>query len=306
MKPPFARFDLIQRTVLSAAAAVLVPGMMVAAAAEKPASSEANSVQTPPQPPVRPPELATDGSSPAPPSSAPAPPVPPGRPPELSAAPAPAPAASEAAAPAAIVSAPPPPQRPAELSGAGALRLTVTPPDDTACLRRLERLGVRFERMEPIVNGQCSLARPLNVIALADGIALEPNDTMVCGIAEALARWTTEVQVVAQKELGDRLTSLKLGGTYVCRGQNNGGEAKLSEHAFANAVDIMGFTFEKHPPIMIQARPPGTPDAAFQTSVWTTACRFFRTVLGPGSDASHDTHLHLDERERPGRQRLCE
>lgn len=199
-----------------------------------------------------------------------------------------------------------PPARPAELTGPAALNLVVTPIDDTACLRRIERLGVKFEKLEPITNGQCSVAKPLAVSALADGILLEPNDTMVCGVTEALARWTTEVQVAAQKELGDTLKSLKLGGGYSCRGQNNGGEAKLSEHSFANAVDIMGFTFAKHPPIMIAARPEGTPEAAFQNAVWAKACRFFRTVLGPGSNASHDTHLHLDERERTGRQRLCE
>ncbi len=165
---------------------------------------------------------------------------------------------------------------------------------------------MKFEKLEPITNGQCSVAKPLNVSVLGDGIQIEPNETMICGLAEALARWTTEVQVAAEKELGDTLKSLKLGGGYVCRGQNNAGEAKLSEHAFANAVDIMGFTFAKHAPIMIQARPDGTPEAAFQNAVWSKACGFFRTVLGPGSNASHDTHLHFDERERTGRQKLCE
>ena len=54
----------------------------------------------------------------------------------------------------------------------------------------------------------------------------------------------------------------------------------------------------------------GTPaeggEERFLAEVRTSACAFFRTVLGPGSNAEHGTHLHLDERERTAGHRLCE
>ena len=123
---------------------------------------------------------------------------------------------------------------------------------------------------------------------------------------EALARWTTEVQVAAQKEFGESLKSLALGGTYVCRGQNHDTDAKLSEHSFANAIDVMAYGFTKRASLKVTAAPDGTPEAAFLASARTGACTFFRTVLGPGSDAAHGNHLHLDLRERNAGHRLCQ
>jgi hypothetical protein len=127
-----------------------------------------------------------------------------------------------------------------------------------------------------------------------------------CRAAEALARWTTEVQVAAQKEFGESLKSLALGGTYVCRGQNHDTDAKLSEHSFANAIDVMAYGFTKRASLKVTAAPDGTPEAAFLASARTGACTFFRTVLGPGSDAAHGNHLHLDLRERNAGHRLCQ
>ncbi|SDA26005.1 Uncharacterized conserved protein [Methylobacterium sp. UNC378MF] len=201
---------------------------------------------------------------------------------------------------------PSPPERPPELSGSAALALKVTPPDDTACRTRLKRLGVDFEPLPPIAEGQCTAPLPLKVTKLADGVTLPQGATLTCRTAEALARWATEVQVEAERTLKHPLTGLELGGSYVCRGQNHDVDAKLSEHAFANAADIMAFTFGGRASIAVKALPEGSDDAQFLRTVRMKACGFFRTVLGPGSNAAHANHLHFDERERSGGHRLCE
>ena len=201
---------------------------------------------------------------------------------------------------------PSPPERPPELSGSAALALKVTPPDDTACRTRLKRLGVDFEPLPPIAEGQCTAPLPLKVTILADGVTLPQGATLTCRTAEALARWATEVQVEAERTLKHPLTGLELGGSYVCRGQNHDVDAKLSEHAFANAADIMAFTFGGRASIAVKALPEGSDDAQFLRTVRMKACGFFRTVLGPGSNAAHANHLHFDERERSGGHRLCE
>jgi hypothetical protein len=56
----------------------------------------------------------------------------------------------------------------------------------------------------------------------------------------------------------------------------------------------------------VLAAPEGTPEANFLGAVRSRACDFFRTVLGPGSDAAHANHLHLDERQRNAGHRLCQ
>ena len=259
--------------------------------------------QVTPLPPERPPELAggSDAKAEGPPREAP----------KDAPKQAPKDASDQGAkeakdAPATQPETPLPPARPPELSGEAALALKVSAPDDTACLRRLERLGARFEAMAPLGNGQCSAPRPLSVTALADGVALEPAATLSCRAAEALARWTTEVQAAARETLDDGLKSLSLGGTYVCRGQNHDTDAKLSEHSFANAIDVMGYGFAKRASLKVTASPAGSPEAAFLDRVRASACGFFRTVLGPGSDAAHGNHLHLDLRERNAGHRLCQ
>ena len=269
----------------------------------RPSDLVAPAPQVTPLPPERPPELAggSDGKAEGPPRAAP----------KDAPKQAPKDAADQGAkeakdAPATQPETPLPPARPPELSGEAALALKVSAPDDTACLRRLERLGARFEAMAPLGNGQCSAPRPLSVTALADGVALEPAATLSCRAAEALARWTTEVQVAARETFDDGLKSLNLGGTYVCRGQNHDTDAKLSEHSFANAIDVMGYGFAKRASLKVTVSLAGSPEAAFLDRVRASACGFFRTVLGPGSDAAHGNHLHLDLRERNAGHRLCQ
>lgn len=252
----------------------------------------------PPAPPPRPTELAPPAQVEAP--------RPPERPAELS-PPAGVAKAREAepVKPTDGGEVPAPPPRPAELS-APALAITVAPVDDGACRRRLERLGARFEPLPAITNGQCGAARPLKVTALADDLTLAPPVTLVCEAAESLARWATEAQAAAERDLGQPLKGLTIGTSYECRGQNHDPDAKLSEHSFANGVDVMGFTFANRPALSVLAAPEGTPEANFLAAVRGRACTFFRTVLGPGSDAAHANHLHLDERQRNAGHRLCQ
>ena len=112
--------------------------------------------------------------------------------------------------------------------------------------------------------------------------------------------------MLAERDLSQPLKGLSLGTTYVCRGQNHDPDAKLSEHAFANGIDVMGFTFANRPAIAVAPLPEGTPEAAFLAHARARACGVFRTVLGPGTDAAHANHFHLDERERPAGHRLCQ
>ncbi|MFE1602907.1 extensin-like domain-containing protein [Methylobacterium sp. ID0610] len=209
--------------------------------------------------------------------------------------PAPAPPPAEPA--------PLPPERPADLPAGPAAPVI---PDDTACLRRLERLGVKAEPLPPLSDGLCGAQKPLRITELPDGLQVTPAATLTCPAAEALARWSTEVRVLAERGLGRAPRIVRIATSYECRGQNHDPDAKLSEHAFANGVDVMGFTFEGREPVTIGAGAAGTPEFAFQAAVRAKACTFFRTVLGPGSDAAHGNHLHLDERERPAGHRLCQ
>lgn len=179
--------------------------------------------------------------------------------------------------------------------------------DPTPCLDRISKLGMKIEPLAPIAAGACGAEHPFRMTAMPDGVAAAPGAEVGCPMAEALARWVLEVvEPEAEKHLKLVPKKVLIGTSYECRGQNRDAAAKLSEHAFANAVDVMGFAFEKGPTLNVTMRGDDTPEGRFQAAVRSGACTYFNTVLGPGSDPSHSDHLHLDKRERKAGMRICQ
>lgn len=176
-----------------------------------------------------------------------------------------------------------------------------------ACEARLRKMGVVFKPAEPII-GSCNIAAPLSVSAVAKDVALRPEGVMNCETAEALAIWTQKsVMPAAQRELGARVTGIDQVSAFVCRTRYNRPGAKVSEHARANAVDIGGFRLSSGDRISVMPGSRHEPAARrFQAAVRKDSCTYFTTVLGPGSNAAHETHFHLDMAVRKGGYRLCE
>ena len=191
-------------------------------------------------------------------------------------------------------------------------RLAESDAEFEACTARLQKLGATFEPVAPVTTAKdsdCGIARPLSVTQIVPGVALRPDAVMRCETAVALAEWTAESVVPEAKNLpgGGELAAINHGSTYICRRRNNRPTGKLSEHSFGNAVDVMGFEFTEGDPLRIEPREPeASPEGRFQRAVRKASCEHFTTVLGPGSNAAHADHLHLDVKQRRGGYRLCE
>ena len=191
----------------------------------------------------------------------------------------------------------PPPPAPAAPAG-----------DERACLARLGALGVVFQVVPPIdAGGECPVPAPLELSSLGSGVAVNPKAVLNCRTAEALALWVRDVVVpAAQAQLNAVPTEISESSTYVCRTRNNAAGEKMSEHASANAVDIGAIGFAHRPPHRMAPGAAETPDGRFQSAVQDGACRYFTTVLAPGSDAAHPDHMHLDMAERRNGYRICD
>lgn len=183
----------------------------------------------------------------------------------------------------------------------------------SACLLALTLLGVDHRETAPVTdpeNRDCGIARPVEVRSIQPGLALESGALMRCETARQLALWTRETVIPAARRLpgSPRVTSLSSGTTYQCRGVTGGpSDSSVSEHALGNAIDIAGFGLDDGTRLAIA--PPedrGDLGVAFQKAVQAGACLYFTTVLGPGSNAAHDDHLHLDIKSRRGGFRLCQ
>ena len=186
-------------------------------------------------------------------------------------------------------------------------------PDEAfaACIAELESLGATFDVPGEEIRADdpdCGIARPVTVSEVVPGVLLAPAATLRCETALATARWvSTHVQPAARALGRGELSALELGGSYQCRRRNNAATGKLSEHSFGNAIDVMAFTFAEGDPIRVEPREDeGTLAEAFQRSARATSCLHFTTVLGPGTDAAHADHLHMDVKARRGGFRLCQ
>ncbi|WP_331371816.1 extensin-like domain-containing protein [Sinorhizobium chiapasense] len=182
--------------------------------------------------------------------------------------------------------------------------------EHATCVADLKALGGTFTDSKRIDDGKgCGIDKPIRVTAILPGVALKPEGTMRCATALALARWTKESAIPAAATAfgpDTRITALNQASTYVCRLRNNATTGKISEHAHGNAVDIASFTLGDGRTIAIQPRDEdGTLTGAFQRAVTASGCLYFTTVLDPGSDAAHETHLHFDVIERKNGYRYC-
>src|SRR5580658_3612737 len=146
--------------------------------------------------------------------------------------------------------------------------------------------------------GICGMTRPLKVSALANGtIAVDKVLTIDCPMIPAMEAWLNDiVEPDAQSRFGQRVATVNAFGAYSCRGIDNIAGARLSEHAFGNAVDVAGFTLADGREIdfVRDWKRTDTQEAAFLHEVHAGACQYFTTVLGPGADVFHYNHIHLD------------
>ena len=135
-----------------------------------------------------------------------------------------------------------------------------------------------------------------------------PSATLACPIVSALDRWVTDaVQPAALRWFAQPVVELKQISAYSCRGMNGQPGARISEHAFGNALDIAAFRLADGHVVTVKNGWRGTPEEqGFLHDVQLAACEQFTTVLAPGSNAFHYDHIHVDLMRRASGRRICE
>jgi hypothetical protein len=158
--------------------------------------------------------------------------------------------------------------------------------------------------------GPCGMQQPFRVTRLGNGtVALKQRMTLACpALSEAEAWLADTIQPAAELYFGQPVAEINA-GTYACRGRNNQPGAKLSEHSFGNALDIMSFKLADGYVITVKGGWRGTEaEQGFLREVFLGACQRFTTVLAPGSNVFHYDHIHVDlARHDPrGTRRICQ
>jgi hypothetical protein len=178
------------------------------------------------------------------------------------------------------------------------------------CSRRLSNLGILYDRLAPIKEGACGLPAPVRLkgfeASREPGVSFSPAPVISCKLAEALHRWFEDVvQSNAKTHLHASVVNIATLSAYNCRARYDDPSQRISEHAFANAVDIGEFVTAKgeHTSVLDHWGA-GDERAAFLRNVHDGACEIFGTTLGPEANEAHRNHFHLDMKER--RRPLCD
>jgi hypothetical protein len=181
-------------------------------------------------------------------------------------------------------------------------------PAPSACQIRLSSDVAAFELL-PAINGpgECRVDEPvkLEAVILADKsrVAVRPAATLRCGMAEAIANWVRSEAVSITAGLGSPIRAIAVEDSFDCRERNRVPGAKISEHGFGNALDISSITLANGRTIGLTDI---MVDKPLRERLRESVCARFTTVLGPGSDGYHESHVHLDLADRRGGYRMCQ
>jgi len=182
------------------------------------------------------------------------------------------------------------------------------PPSEVACRSELRRLGVSFRDVARISDGPtCGIDYPIELSGLASGVAVRPAVKLNCQITLAFAKWV-KFELVPSSRFRylsgvERITPM---GGYSCRKMNSRSSNPWSEHARGNAIDIGTITLKNGKEIDVRKKSFfAFREKGLLKTVRSDSCKYFSTVLGPGSDPSHWNHFHFDLRTRKSGYRHC-
>lgn len=158
---------------------------------------------------------------------------------------------------------------------------------------------IEAEPLPPIAEGECMERSPIRVTGvLANGrmVPLSAPAILNCQMASALPAWVETIDGYLRSREGTALAQILVGTSYVCRPRNNVEQADVSEHGFANALDVTGFALADGRTISLPAQwsPASAPAGRLLRFSHAAACAHFSTVLGPDANALHEDHFHLD------------
>lgn len=110
------------------------------------------------------------------------------------------------------------------------------------CDATLKAVKLTAEQSPPLRNGACGTPAPLAVSRIGrSDVELQPAAIVNCRMAVALDKWIADtLQPSAQKAFASPVARILVAASYTCRNRYGAAQAPISEHAFANALDMTG------------------------------------------------------------------
>lgn len=167
--------------------------------------------------------------------------------------------------------------------------------DPERCYAALDRADISYARVPPLAHekgcGYDDAARlQQSTVDYGSRILLR------CPAMLATLLWERHVLVpAAQTHFGRRPVAVRQLGTYACRPILGRGSEALSQHAFANAIDVASVTLEGGELVSVLHDWGGDNDKGrFLRELRGGACRIFGVTLSPEFNQAHANHFHFD------------
>ena len=114
------------------------------------------------------------------------------------------------------------------------------------CNVALAGVDIDYRTLPAMRTETCGSPAPMTLVSVANGgVAFDGSPTVNCPMAKALATWIKDsVQPAAASILGSPVKRIAIATSYQCRNRYGRSSGPISEHAFANAVDLMGFVLQ--------------------------------------------------------------
>jgi hypothetical protein len=111
------------------------------------------------------------------------------------------------------------------------------------CIQALAPVTADVAPLDPIRDGNCGAPAPVLVKSIggADKVSFDPPLVLDCAMVVGLDRWLKESAQPAAREAFSSPVSKIIGSSYACRNVYSLPDGHLSQHAFANAIDLPMF-----------------------------------------------------------------
>ncbi|CAD7033649.1 extensin [Pseudorhizobium halotolerans] len=187
----------------------------------------------------------------------------------------------------------------------------VMPQSEVSCRAELRRLGVQFRDIPRISDGpSCGIEHPVLLSGFSGNIALKPATKLNCQTTLALAKWVKfELAPSSRYRYLSGVKTIESMGGYSCRRMNNSRQKRnpMSEHARGNAIDLGKFVLKNGKKIDVRKKNIfAFRERGLLNTVRDDSCKYFHTVLGPGSNKEHWNHFHFDLRSRKSGSKYCD
>jgi hypothetical protein len=185
-----------------------------------------------------------------------------------------------------------------------------------ACMARLRAADIRFEvpAMPAAAKAACIIEAPVRLKSVRShsrggaDIRLADEPIVSCRFAEHFSGWLSDLAApLIAGRLSAEVKVVRTGPGYECRNINRATNGKLSAHAVGEAVDVAAFELSNGRIMPVKPDDDEVMQAAVG-AIRSAACGWFTTVLGPGSDAAHTDHMHVDimQHGASDRYRICQ